>query len=232
MIHIALIDPELADAVTADTSRDLAVVWSGPDVEALIAATIDPLPDVIVLNRARLPADPGPTLQRLRRRIPARTVITTYTFAQSRDVEALRQGGSDVVLQGPLSVRTLRTFLLSLLIERRMKTGRAGPSRAVVRDRARAAHHGGRARQGDEARGPRRRRHHGPSCPERRVLTRSCSCSVTDDAATAARRGARAPRSLPWAGPSKRAWRCKRTRAPRWGLARGARRSRTRRCRW
>lgn len=128
MIHIALIDPELADAVNADTSRDLAVVWSGPDVEALIAATIDPLPDVIVLDRARLPADPGPTLQRLRRRIPARTVITTYTFAQSRDVEALRQGGSDVVLQGPLSVRTLRTFLLSLLIERRMKTPPPGPS--------------------------------------------------------------------------------------------------------
>lgn len=147
MIHIALVDPELASAVVAAQAhleaheRDLDVVWSGPNLDALLNAHIEPAPDVVVLDRGRLPVDPTATLQRLRKHIPARTVITTYSFAQGRDIEALRRAGSDVVLQGPLSVRTLRTHLLSLLIERRLHgaalpAGSAAAARLAAPERA------------------------------------------------------------------------------------------------
>ncbi len=125
MINLALIDPELAHAVNADQSaksqRDLSVVWSGSDLKALLAARFDVIPDVLILDRAHLPADPTEALAEVRRLIPARTLITTYDFASGREIELLKKAGSDIVLQGPLSVRTLRTFLLSLLIERRIK---------------------------------------------------------------------------------------------------------------
>ena len=127
MIHVALIDTDLAAAIAmeqsakADDARDLTVVWTGANLDGLLSASFDPEPDVVVLDRALLPADPTAALAQLRKRIAARTVITTYTFATARDVDALRGAGSDVVVQGPLSVRTLRTLLLSLLIERRLQ---------------------------------------------------------------------------------------------------------------
>lgn len=130
MINIVLVDPVLADAVVAEqrgkgpAAADLTVLWSGPDVPALMAARLEQTPDVMVLDRACLPADATAVLAELRQRVPARTLIVTYDFASTRDIDALRQAGCDIVLQGPLSVRTLRTFLLSMLIERRVQAKR------------------------------------------------------------------------------------------------------------
>ncbi len=112
-------------------SRDLKVVWSGSTLDALLQLELAPGPDVVVLDRACLPPDPTAVLADLRRKLSTRMIITTYDFATSQQVELLRRAGSDVVLQGPMSVRSLRTFLLSLLIERHIKrpaTPPPGPS--------------------------------------------------------------------------------------------------------
>lgn len=136
MIHIALVDETLARAIDAEQqqrgdARDLKVVWSGASLDALLQLELAPGPDVVVLERARLPADPTPVLAALRRKLSTRMIITTYDFATTQQIEVLRRAGSDVVLQGPLSVRSLRTFLLSLLIEshiQRPTTPPPGPS--------------------------------------------------------------------------------------------------------
>lgn len=126
MIHIAMIDETLARAVNADQqqrgdARDLRVIWSGDDVDELLKLEVAPGPDVVVLERSRLPADPTAVLAQLRQKLSAQMIITTYDFATTTQIELLRRAGSDVVLQGPMSVRSLRTFLLSMLIERHIK---------------------------------------------------------------------------------------------------------------
>lgn len=125
MIHIAMVDEDLARAMSAEQergeSRDLKVIWSGSDVQRLLELEFAPGPDVVVVDRARLPPNPAAMLTELRRRLSARMIITTYDFATQQQIEDLRRSGSDVVLQGPLSVRSLRTFLLSLLIEQHIQ---------------------------------------------------------------------------------------------------------------
>ncbi len=105
--------------------------WSGDEVTGLFAMK-EP-PDVIIVDRARIKGDAGVVIRDLRHKLGAKTIISTYTFATRDDIEQLRQAGSDVVLQGPLSLSTLRTFLLSLLIEDRIgskviSTPAPGPS--------------------------------------------------------------------------------------------------------
>lgn len=120
MINLAVVDPDLAAAIAADTafSAGLRLHWSGTDPAALL--DVKESPDVVILDRARIVGDAGEVIRRLRQTLQAKMVITTYTFATRAEVEALREAGSDVVLQGPLSVRTLRTYLLSLLIQDRI----------------------------------------------------------------------------------------------------------------
>ncbi len=126
MIHIAMLDEILAKAITAEQQQrgegqDLKVICSGVTVDDLLNLEYAPGPDVVVLARSLLPADPTTVLAELREKLSARMIIITYDFATSAQVDQLRRAGSDVVLQGPLSVRTLRTFLLSMLFEDRLQ---------------------------------------------------------------------------------------------------------------
>lgn len=120
MIKLAVVDPDLAEALGRDdpATTGMTLHWSGREPADLFS--MPDAPDVIILDRARIVGDPAQMVRQLRERVHARMVITTYTFATRADIDALREAGSDIVLQGPLSVRTLRTYLLSLLIQNRI----------------------------------------------------------------------------------------------------------------
>jgi hypothetical protein len=115
--RIALLAPTIAAQLQsqAHDRSQLDVVWSGEDVNALIAAVAVARPAVIVADLERLGDDAPAAVRSILKASGAELIIVAYTFARREDLRRL-EGERVRVVRAPISVDSLKLAMMSVLV--------------------------------------------------------------------------------------------------------------------
>lgn len=121
---IAVLDETLPEQIKTNPKEmeDVELVWSGVDIDELEAKAPLLKPGVLVLDLDRLGSAPLDRARDLQRLAGSDLVLVLYRFAKREMVEKIAEMGGRPV-KAPVSLRALRTQMMSILVRNIFKKG-------------------------------------------------------------------------------------------------------------
>ncbi|MEM9555523.1 MAG: hypothetical protein AAGC60_14800 [Acidobacteriota bacterium] len=115
MVQIAFVGTQYQDQMQANPEGldGVEVTWNGQSVDELMRA--EARPHVIAVDLDRLGDDPAAAVETLRRATSPELILVIYRFAK-REILHSVQAQDTRVLQGPVSLASLRSQILGLLV--------------------------------------------------------------------------------------------------------------------
>jgi hypothetical protein len=121
---IAVLDEALPEQIKTNPTEmeDVRLVWSGLNIEELEAKAAALRPGVLVLDLDRLGSAPLERARDLQRLAGSDLVLVLYRFAKREVVEKIVEIGGRPV-KAPVSLRALRTQMMSIIVRDIFKKG-------------------------------------------------------------------------------------------------------------
>lgn len=128
MLRLAFFGPhfeEQLESARPEALDGVRVVWVGSNRTRFAAEAVGQRPQVLVVDLSALDAeDPKADLERLRGAVRPELVLVIYSYLRRQDLSGLQDEHTRSI-QGPVSISSLRSQMLSLIIREMFREGPA-----------------------------------------------------------------------------------------------------------